>query len=428
MGIRLRSLANRRLQYPLAAMTAIFMSFVASWVVGVDKRILPARHLYGSHSGHWLTGIARCGKGVHSLGQAESARRSPSTKRAVRAMSQVTTPAAVGAPPPRVLLLYRDSHGSVDGMATTSTALKTALCAAGADAEVLFWPSERIGAGDGIVVLQYNPFSFGRWGFAPRLPFDLMLLARRRPRLGVAVMVHEAYVPIDSVKSLIMGVWQRLQLRAVLASANVVMVTTSSWIPRLPAGSGAIPVPVGSNLPDRRDQREARRRMLGVGPDTLVLATFGGDHPTRLLDYVVAAANAIVATRAVILLHLGAGERPLVDLDTRVVLHRPGRQSDEEVAADLSAADLYLAPFRDGISTRRTTFIAALQHGLPVVELMAPTQKQTCVSRPRRFSGPRRATARPSWRRLGGWRPMRSREPPAQQRHARCSTSTSTGI
>jgi glycosyltransferase involved in cell wall biosynthesis len=270
------------------------------------------------------------------------------------------------------LLLYRDSHGSVDGIGDYSTALKTALCAAGADAEVLFWPSERIGAGDGIVVLQYNPFSFGRWGFAPRLPFDLMLLARRRPRLGVAVMVHEAYVPIDSVKSLIMGVWQRLQLRAVLASANVVMVTTSSWIPRLPAGSGAIPVPVGSNLPDRRDQREARRRMLGVGPDTLVLATFGGDHPTRLLDYVVAAANAIVATRAVILLHLGAGERPLVDLDTRVVLHRPGRQSDEEVAADLSAADLYLAPFRDGISTRRTTFIAALQHGLPVVGTDGP--------------------------------------------------------
>ena len=42
MGIRLRSLANRRLQYPLAAMTAILMSFVASWVVGVDTANSPS--------------------------------------------------------------------------------------------------------------------------------------------------------------------------------------------------------------------------------------------------------------------------------------------------------------------------------------------------------------------------------------------------
>jgi glycosyltransferase involved in cell wall biosynthesis len=33
----------------------------------------------------------------------------------------------------------------------------------------------------------------------------------------------------------------------------------------------------------------------------------------------------------------------------------------------LSAADLFLAPYVDGVTTRRTTLIAALQHGVPVL-------------------------------------------------------------
>ena len=37
------------------------------------------------------------------------------------------------------------------------------------------------------------------------------------------------------------------------------------------------------------------------------------------------------------------------------------------MARHLAAADLFVAPFVDGVSTRRTTLMAALQHGLPVV-------------------------------------------------------------
>jgi glycosyltransferase involved in cell wall biosynthesis len=38
----------------------------------------------------------------------------------------------------------------------------------------------------------------------------------------------------------------------------------------------------------------------------------------------------------------------------------------------LSAADIFLAPYEDGISTRRTTLMAALQHGIPVVATLGP--------------------------------------------------------
>jgi glycosyltransferase involved in cell wall biosynthesis len=38
-----------------------------------------------------------------------------------------------------------------------------------------------------------------------------------------------------------------------------------------------------------------------------------------------------------------------------------------DVAGCLAASDLYLSPFVDGVSTRRTTLMAALQHRLAVV-------------------------------------------------------------
>jgi glycosyltransferase involved in cell wall biosynthesis len=86
------------------------------------------------------------------------------------------------------------------------------------------------------------------------------------------------------------------------------------------------------------------------------------------MDYVVAAANATAACHQhVILLCLGAGPVVLDGLDPLVTLRRPGRQSGDELATELGAADIYLAAFDDGLSTRRTTFMAALQHGLPVV-------------------------------------------------------------
>jgi glycosyltransferase involved in cell wall biosynthesis len=46
---------------------------------------------------------------------------------------------------------------------------------------------------------------------------------------------------------------------------------------------------------------------------------------------------------------------------------RPGAVSLDELGDHLAAADIFVAPFVDGVSMRRTTVVAALQHGLPVV-------------------------------------------------------------
>jgi glycosyltransferase involved in cell wall biosynthesis len=48
-------------------------------------------------------------------------------------------------------------------------------------------------------------------------------------------------------------------------------------------------------------------------------------------------------------------------------VHHPGQLPGIVVAARLASADIFLAPYVDGVSSRRTALMAALQHALPVV-------------------------------------------------------------
>lgn len=226
------------------------------------------------------------------------------------------------------------------------------------------------GGGTMTVVLQYNPFNFGRWGFAPWLPKKLWQLRRLSPRIRIALMAHEMYVPVRDWRTALMGAWQRAQLVVVRALSDVVFSSVGLWADRLRAGRPRRRVyhlPVASNLPDMRHARSGMRARLGADERTVVLASFGTNHPDRLPDYIRTATAAVAATGVgTILLNLGA-DVPLVEAGPDVRVLTPGRLEDEEVAAYLAAADIFLAPLHDGVSTRRTTMMAALQHGLPVV-------------------------------------------------------------
>lgn len=221
------------------------------------------------------------------------------------------------------------------------------------------------------VVLQYNPFLYARWGFAPGLVASVARLRMRSQPPRIALMVHETYFPIFDWRSALMGSWQRLQLRALHAISDVVFASIAPWRDLLARWHPARPtlhLPVGSNLPDARAERELARGEMGASRETIVLSSFGTGHPSRLLDHIVAAVNAVARPHDdVVLLNLGAGARSPVGLDSHVRLIQPGMLPGAQVARHLSAADVFLAPFSDGLSTRRTSAMAALQHGLAVL-------------------------------------------------------------
>jgi len=225
-------------------------------------------------------------------------------------------------------------------------------------------------SGSDVCVIQYNPFCFGWWGFAPSLVLDVIRtrLSRRRPK--IALFVHETYVPVTSWRWALMSAWQRVQLCLLRAASDVHICSIEEWagrLRRMPPWTPVHHLPVSSNLPDARAHRDAARTELGVDEHTVVLACFGLKHAGRLPGHAAAAADAVVrAGHRAYLLDFGTGTR-LHEVNGDLTVHSPGFLDAEPLARLLSAADIFLAPYADGVSTRRTTVMAALQHEIAVV-------------------------------------------------------------
>src|SRR4051794_33377407 len=115
----------------------------------------------------------------------------------------------------RLALVYPTAVEPFDAIDHYCDLVSDALKAQGNDVRRLGSPLE---ADDNLdaLILQYNPFSYGPRGMAPRLLRDLRALRRRAPTLLIALMVHEAYVPMNSVRWALMGAAQRLQYSAIL--------------------------------------------------------------------------------------------------------------------------------------------------------------------------------------------------------------------
>ncbi len=229
---------------------------------------------------------------------------------------------------------------------------------------------------DTTVLLQYNPFAYGRWGFAPQLVARIHRLTRRRVRPRIVLVLHEPYVPFVPDRSMATAAWQRLQLLALTRSCDATIAVTAAWkrrAERLVRGTRPVHnVPVGSNVPDKRAERQHARDTLGVDERTVVVAQFGTNHPSRLNDHTRVTVEQLERSGVpAVLLNLGHQARPVAaDCATREVL--PGYLQLEGLAALLSAADVFLSPCIDGVSTRRTSIMAALQHGVPVVGTFTP--------------------------------------------------------
>jgi glycosyltransferase involved in cell wall biosynthesis len=216
------------------------------------------------------------------------------------------------------------------------------------------------------VLIQYNPFRYGRWGFAPRLVCDALRLRSRS--VPLAIMVHEAWVGMTDWRSTVIGLWQRVQLRALLRLADGVMTSTEALAREI--GHGAIHVPISTNITPVDTSQKAARERLGLD-GKLAVALFGRGHESRALDHAEAAIAAVAdkygADRLAVL-NLGA-DAPTARVPPGVEVISPGRQTADELSLGVSASDLVLLPLTDGVSTRRTTLMAALAHGRPVLGL-----------------------------------------------------------
>lgn len=281
-----------------------------------------------------------------------------------------------------VALVYPRGGARYDGIAGFTDALLEALRARGVSASLeVDLDALRHGGppGGGALVLQYNPFSFGRRGVAPRLPLQWRRAVTSAQR--AVVVVHEPYVAATSPRFGALQVLHKAQLRAVLDRADVVVAPSADAARRV--GGEVCVIPVGSNLPDRLGERRHGREALNVQPGETVVATFGASDAGRSTRAVASAVRRIAdEVGPVLLLRLGRAPEPLDDLGDRVRVVISGPLPAHGVASLLSTADLFIAPYADGVTTRRTTLVAAMQHGLPVVGTDVGRSDEVLVTSP----------------------------------------------
>lgn len=222
------------------------------------------------------------------------------------------------------------------------------------------------------LVVQYNPFSYGTRGWNPYLIFSLRRLRSLAPKLRVAAIIHEPFLPPDSLRWAIMSVWQRWQFwrlgqlaDALFFSTELWASTFTTWFPE----SNVYHLPVGSNIPIiRGNHRTEVRARYQIPEDAFVVGVFGSGHPSRLLSFIAAALKSIrQAEPSLEILYIGtAGDKVRHELSAFTV-HDAGALPASDVSRHFGAMDLYLAPFRKGVSSRRGSFWAGVQHGVATI-------------------------------------------------------------
>lgn len=225
-------------------------------------------------------------------------------------------------------------------------------------------------SGDSLV-FQYNPFSWGKRGFCPAVPRTLREVKRQLPEIKIAIMFHETTVPCWPWRFTIMRTWQRPVFRALCHLSDVSFASSERYVQQIKRIGANAPIhhlPVGSNLAASALSCEEARQELNLPGDGVYIGVFGSAHESRLLDWIATAFHSIQGRYPQAkLLYVGPhGESISRALGGRHDLIDLGIQPADRAGICISAMDLLLAPFNDGISTRRGSAIAAFQNGVPV--------------------------------------------------------------
>jgi glycosyltransferase involved in cell wall biosynthesis len=198
---------------------------------------------------------------------------------------------------------------------------------------------------------------------------------------SIELMVHEPYLPFlrGAIKQNLAAAVQRLMAAILLRAASKVWVSIPAWGTRLqPYAFGRqlsfdwLPVP--SNVPEIADASS-------VAVIKKTYTPYGGQLIGHFGTYgrYISSSLAVVIPR---LLHedgnlavllLGNGGKAYRDLLVQQHpgfnerIHAPGQLDAGNVSKYLAACDLLIQPYPDGVTTRRTSIMAGLAHGLAIV-------------------------------------------------------------
>lgn len=228
------------------------------------------------------------------------------------------------------------------------------------------------------ILVQYVPHAFGC--SAMNVPFCLWLLSRRKQPIWI--MFHEVvfpFVPDQPWRHAMLAVVTRLMAVAVVRAAERAFVSIPAWEQLLqPYARSGLPIqwlPVFSNLPPgvSAAATAAVRRRVAPNPESKIVGhfgTYGASIAETLLELL---REILKRDTSRIALLIGRGSEEFVAKMLREDSTLAGRIlasggiSDETAAAHLRACDLLVQPYPDGASSRRSSLLAGLALGMPIL-------------------------------------------------------------
>jgi glycosyltransferase involved in cell wall biosynthesis len=228
-------------------------------------------------------------------------------------------------------------------------------------------------ADPGVVLLQYVPNAVGAGGM--NLVF-CNWLRRQGTARDVRVMFHEPYFyfssnPVGNVRA---GI-QRFMASLLVDASRVVYLSTETWRRFLPAAVPGVVLAVPSTIPRSSSQEIATRMraQLCASAVTELVGHFGtyGEHIVRELEPIVVLL--LERRRSTHFVCIGRNGKRFADaMRTRHAsvadrVHYTGTLPPMDVAAAIRACDVMVQPYPDGVTTRRTSMMAALTNGVATV-------------------------------------------------------------
>lgn len=230
------------------------------------------------------------------------------------------------------------------------------------------------------LLVQWVPHGYGLKSM--NLPFCLWLRRRAlRRRDTVEVMVHEPYLAFGegSWKQNGVAAIHRLMTIVLLNAAHRVWVSIPTWEARLRPYALRRPLPfrwlpVASNIPvvdDPASVRVVRERYAPAGEQ--IVGHFG-TYDRNITELLLKSVPSLLRGRAsCVMLLMGRGSLAMRDEliskfpELAERLHATGTLAAAELSLHISACDVMLQPFIDGVSSRRTSVMVGLSHGVPIV-------------------------------------------------------------
>jgi glycosyltransferase involved in cell wall biosynthesis len=231
--------------------------------------------------------------------------------------------------------------------------------------------------------VQWVPHGYGYKSL--NVPFCLWVRRRARRGDSVDLMVHEPFLPFarSRPRQSLGAIVHRAMLAILLSAAGRVWVSTSSFLPEVRRFGPRRPIPyawlpVPSPIASDRDAAGVAALRAELPPGRLLVGYFGAAN--RLIAGCLSDALEAIRSQCpdVRFVLVGTGTdlfaRRLADtrpaLASSVVASGPRHSA--EVSRLIQCCDLFVQPYPDGVSTRRTTLMALLAHGRPIVTNAGP--------------------------------------------------------